>query len=247
MLYSIKIRASKDGNHVSGSERIVKKEYLKKVLNELVDKTYIKDPELINIKIEEIKIKPLIVKKTLEIKEHQFKNVEESKRFAVDIIHTATRIKKDKIYELINTVHLGSSPDGSNMRGAMIVNELGERIELDKFRGVRTTTVDFIDRDRILKRLKDIGLTNRTADALCISTKNMLYKDMTAEYCISDEADYTVGYVSVKGEYHRLNPAKEYGNPKGGRIYFVRNNIDIYDFYKFLQETPVLIEDVVVD
>jgi len=37
---------------------------------------------------------------------------------------------------------------------------------------------------------------------------------------------------------------KEYSNPKGGRIYFVKDDTDIEELYKYLQEESFLIKEV---
>jgi 6-carboxyhexanoate-CoA ligase len=77
-----------------------------------------------------------------------------------------------------------------------------------------------------------------------LSTKNLNHPNIIAEYCISDQPDYTTGYVAVNNTYYRINPLKEYSNPKGGRIYFVKDDADIEELYKYLQEESFLIKEV---
>ncbi len=243
-LYSIKARASFKGKHLSGAERIVKESEIETVLEEIYKKVRRKNPDSINIKVENIKEEPFLVDKTLPLKNLSFSNYMEANEKAVEILHIETGISKNILWKLIEEVHTGAAPNKENMRGAMIVNQRGERIELDRYRGIRTTTVDFLDRKKVLEKLLKNGYTERTLDALALTTKNLIYPDMIAEYCISDEADYTVGYVSTKNFYYRFSPLKEKGNTKGGRIYFVKNSIDIQKFYNFLQKKPVLIRDV---
>ncbi len=244
MLVSLKIRASFRGKHVSGSERIVPFSVVNKAIDKLCNKTKNKNVDYISFKVKPIKEKPILVEKTLKIERIEFRTYEEANQKAVELLSSITGIKKEKLKELINLVHTGASPDRENMRGAMIVNQNCERIEIDRYRGVRTVNVDYIHRRSVLRKLLEKGLTERTLDALALTTKNMLYPYMIAEYCISDEPDYTTGYISTKDTYYRFTPLKEKGNPKGGRIYFVKNNIDINDFYRFLQEKPVLIKDI---
>ncbi|NPA12927.1 MAG: 6-carboxyhexanoate--CoA ligase [Aquificae bacterium] len=241
-LYSIKMRASLKGKHISGAERIVPEEQVLSTPPTLLKRLKGKRFDNISIKVEALETEPITIPKALKIKEHIFNSPEEGNKRAVEIIHRATGIPHHKIYQIIQTVHRGASPDGSNMRGAMIVNQQGERIEADRYKGVRTTLIDFVDRQSIEEKLIKQGYTNRTADALALATKNLHYPDILAEYCISDEPDYTIGYVAVKGVYHRLNPLKKEGNPKGGRIYFVKDGADINKLVKFLTETPVLVE-----
>ena len=243
-LYSIKARASLKGKHLSGAERIVKESQIEEVLEELYKRVRRKNPDSVSIKIEKIEEEPILVEKTLKIKNLSFSDYKEANEKAVEILYLETGISKDKLWDLINQVHKGASPNGENMRGAMIVNEKGERIELDSYRGIRTTTVDFTDRKNVLRKLLEKGYTERTLDALALTTKNLLYPDVIAEYCISDEPDYIVGYVSTKDFYYRFSPLKAKGNSKGGRIYFVKNSVNIHKLYNFLQKKPVLIKDV---
>ncbi len=243
-LFSIKARSSKDNLHISGGERIVRKEEIEDVSLELLKKVNRNSPDFISLKIEEIKEKPIVIEQTLPIEEYKFKNHYEANEFALKILQKETGIDLNRLKELINLVHNGASPDGNNMRGAMIVNQNGERIEIDKYRGVRTTYVDFFDRKKALAKLLQSGFTERTADAILIATKNLYYKDFIAEYCISDEPDYITGYIAVKNKYIRITPLKKLENNKGGRIFFVRNNINLKDFYNYLEKTPVLIKEI---
>ena len=245
-LYSIKVRASRKGKHLSGSERIVREKELEIKAEELFKRSCKKNPDFISVKIEPIQEKPLVVEKTIPIIDFKFKSVEEANKKAVDILFKETGIDKERLKELIEIIHSGAAPDRDNMRGAMIVNQNGERIELDQYRGVRTTTVDFLDRDTVVKKAISKGYTERTVDAVALVTKNMFHPDIIAEYCISDEPDYTTGYVANKKNYYRLFPLKEKGNPKGGRIYFVKNTTKIEDLYKFLQKKPVIIKDILL-
>ncbi len=246
MLFSVKIRASKKGAHLSGAERIVEEKNLNNVIDQLYKRVKRKKPDAVNLKIKKLTEKPFVVPFTLKIKELRFSSYKEANTKAVQMLHNITGINIHKIKELINLIHTGASPDRNNMRGAMIVNQKGERIELDPYRGIRTTTVDFVDREKTLKYLLEKGFTERTLDALALTTKNMLHPDIIAEYCISDETDYTTGYISDKNTYYRFLPLKEKGNPKGGRIYFVKNSTNLEQLYKFLQEKPVLIKNVKV-
>lgn len=241
-LFSIKVRASKDGKHVSGSERIVPYRKIDETILHLCKRGEKKEPDQIVFKIQEIKEEITFIEKPLKIVELRFNSFQEANKKAVEILEKETGIPRKRIIELIELVHKGASPDGENMRGAMIVNQTGKRIELDSYRGIRTSYVDFLDRERAVEEAKKAGFTERTVDALALTTKNMFYKDMIAEYCISDEPDYTTGYVSTKDTYFRFIPLKERNNNKGGRIYFVKNKTDIQDFYRFLQKKPVIIK-----
>ncbi|NPA57723.1 MAG: 6-carboxyhexanoate--CoA ligase [Aquificae bacterium] len=243
-LFSIKARASAKGKHLSGAERIVPEDRLETTLEGIYRKVSRKGFDLINIKVELLEEEPLTVEKSLPIREFRFDSVEKANEKAVEIIKKATGLDGERINRLIEKIHTGASPDGGNMRGAMIVDQTGNRIELDAVRGVRTSAVDFVDREGVVEKLLKEGFTERTADALCIATKNLLSPYILAEYCISDEEDYTTGYVATTEGYYRFLPLKEKGNKHGGRIYFVKERTDLKELYRFLEKKPVLIKDV---
>ncbi len=238
--YSIKMRATLSGRHISGAERIVSKENVQSVISILSSRP--SDYDFMNIKVEKIH-QINFIEKSLKIKTLNTDNYNQANEVAV-IILEKNGIKKEISEKYINLVHGGASPDGGNMRGAMIVNLSGERLERDKSRGIRTTNVDFEDREKISHILKEKGYTERTVDALALATKNLNYPDIVAEYCISDQPDYTTGYVAVKGVYYRIPFLKKYGNPKGGRIYFVKDNTDLDKLYEYLQNKSFLIKNL---
>ncbi len=245
--FSIKMRASKNGKHLSGAERIIKKEGIEKTINDLYKRGFLKNPDELSIKVEKITSRIVKIPKTLKVQNLNFENYNLANKKAVNLIAETTGINKEIVKYYVNLIHTGASPDKENMRGAMIVDTEGNRIELDRNRGIRTVFVDFENRKAVLKKLFNKNYTERTADAVALTTKNLYYPDMIAEYCISDEPDYTTGYVSVKGIYYRFIPLKKEGNPKGGRIYFVKKEINLNDFYNYLQKIPVLIKDVDVE
>ena len=243
-LFSIKARSSRKDIHISGAERIVNSKELEKTVLNILKKVNRENADFISIKIKRLNRKPILLKKSLCIKELKFNDFKDANNFAINYLSEITGIKKERLSYLINLIHSGASPNGENMRGAIIVNQRGERLELDKYRGVRTTTVDFINREDISKKLLDLGFTERTLDALALSTKNLYNQNILAEYCVSDDMDYITGYVATKEEYIRIFPLKEKGNRKGGRIYFVKNDTDINELYNYLENYPILIEDV---
>ncbi|RUM58426.1 MAG: 6-carboxyhexanoate--CoA ligase [Persephonella sp.] len=245
-LFSIKARSSKEGLHISGAERIVEENKIDETVLKILKKVRRNEADFISIKIEKLKLKPIVVEKTLCIEDIKFNDYKEANRYVLNILKDITGIDKRDLKHLIDLIHNGASPNGENMRGAMIVNQKGERIELNKYRGIRTRNIDFIGRENILKKLQKLGYTERTLDALAISTKNLLNENIIAEYCISDEDNYTTGYLAIKNKYLRITPLKRMGNKFGGRIYFVKNETDIYKLYDYLENCPILIKDVCV-
>lgn len=240
-LYSIKMRASRQGVHVSGGERIATGSGIRHVVQELLDRP--SDFDFMNIKIQKIQNLKYI-EKTLDIRMFSFQDHVQANRFAAELISSHTGIDLQVVQGYIQMVHAGAGEDGNVMRGAMLVDTAGARRESDTNRGVRTTCVDFEDRERVLQKLLPAGFTHRTADALAIATKNLHSNDILAEYCVSDDPSYLFGYVALKGTYIRIFPVKERGNPKGGRIYFIRSDTDIDRLYRYLEEECVIIRDI---
>jgi 6-carboxyhexanoate--CoA ligase len=64
------------------------------------------------------------------------------------------------------------------------------------------------------------------------------------ELCISDDPNYTTGYVATRTHgYIRLPRIKKRGVPFGGRAFFITGG-EVKDLIKYLQITPVLISDI---
>ncbi len=243
--FSIKMRSSLEEKHVSGHERIVKDSEIESTLLELYKRGSRKDFDLLNIKLQKITQPIKYLERTLKIENLNFNDYKEANEFAMELICKKTFIPKNVLNNIIYLVHSGCGI-GKNMRGAMVVNQQGKRLEKDKEKGIRTSMVDFVNRNKVLEILKEKGFTERTLDALALSTKNLSFEGMLAEYCISDEPDYITGYVAVDGIYYRITPLKKEGNFFGGRIYFVKNDVDIDTLYYYLKNEPVLIKDIQV-
>ncbi len=135
------------------------------------------------------------------------------------------------------------------MRGAaLVLSESGKRKEQDKERGVRASRLG-ISRyaDRILSRnLKEHGINNTTVkEAIILASKVVACEKVLAEFCISDDPQYTTGYVaSKKYGYVRIPHIKKKGEKTGGRVFFIEEGADIDSVTGFLEKTPVIINSV---
>jgi len=212
-MYSIKMRASKNGRHISGAETIVGREKIEEYAIKFIRRAFSHEngvPDFINIKIEEIK-EDIKYIDHLPIKTVECKSKEEAREVAKDILRKEG-IKEEVIEEAFKIV------DKGGMRGASILNLEGHRLEPDRERGVRVKCISTSEelRERILK--ENLG-TERTVDAIAIATK-VIDLGVIAELCISDNISYTTGYVATKKGYFRITNLKEKGEP-GGRVFFV--------------------------
>ena len=212
-MYSIKMRASKDGRHISGAETIVEKEKVEEYVIKFLRRAFSHEngvPDFVNIKVEEIRegIKYI---DHLPIKTIECKSKEEAREVAKDLLRKEG-MREDIIEKAFRIV------DKGGMRGASILNLEGYRLEPDKERGVRVKCISTSEelREKILR--ENLG-TERTVDAIAIATK-VIDLGVIAELCISDNPSYTTGYVATKRGYLRITNLKGRGEP-GGRVFFV--------------------------
>ncbi|EHP89651.1 6-carboxyhexanoate--CoA ligase [Methanotorris formicicus] len=233
-MYGIKMRASKNGKHISGAERIVDKEEIENVARELIRRALMHEngtPDFINLKIEEIKEEIKYINH-LPIKTIECKNKEEAREKAREIL------KNEGIpNELID--YAFKIIDKGGMRGAAILNLRGERLEPDKERGIRVKNIDTTKelKENILK--EKLG-TERTVDAIAIASK-VIHLGIIAELCTSDNKSYTTGYVATKKGYFRITNLKEKGE-NGGRVFFVKDDVNIDDLINKLENKPFIIK-----
>jgi len=215
-LYSVRMRAEREGRHLSGAERIVSEEELPRVLAQLSKRP--KDFQLMHITVEEVKE----VRRApfpLKVSSYAFRSVEEARAFAVERL-VEEGVKREVALKAVRLLAEGPA-QGKVMRGAVLMDFLtGERLEEDFLRGVRTVRFDWSDREKARRLILKAGGTERTVDALALASKNLLC-GVLAELCWSDDPNYLTGYAAGrKGGYARITPLKEKGDPKGGRVYF---------------------------
>ena len=122
-----------------------------------------------------------------------------------------------------------------SMRGAMLVDAItGARLDTGD-RGVRVSHMDSFDSHAL-------GDNEHMREALVLASKVQSADGIVGELCWSDDPDYTVGYVACNGVYHRIPNMKELGSNIGGRVFFVRSNIDSESVIEYLERAPVLVQ-----
>jgi 6-carboxyhexanoate--CoA ligase len=135
------------------------------------------------------------------------------------------------------------------MRGAAIITaESGLRLEPDRERGVRASRLGISK--SALKRL-GAGLsrcginTEIVREAVILASKVAASREIIAELCMSDDPDYTTGYVSSQRfGYVRIPNIKFVANRSGGRAFFIREATDIEKIINYLERTPVIIDRI---
>ncbi len=89
---------------------------------------------------------------------------------------------------------------------------------------------------------ESLGDNEHMREALVLASKVQSAEGIVGELCWSDDPDYTVGYVACNGIYHRIPKMKELGSHIGGRVFFVRSEIDRESVIEYLEKAPVLVQ-----
>ena len=238
-LYSVRMRAAqggpheKGGHHISGAERIVKLEEVGVIAQVLADRALHHSKgtaDFINITVDLIPSNEITYIDCLEVEEHRAHTIAAAHQLANKLLQGS------EITEMAvqNAIALLKGLD-SSMRGAMLVDATtGKRIDAGN-RGVRVSHMDSFDSEAL-------GDNDHMREALVLASKVQSGEGIVGELCWSDDPDYTVGYVACNGIYHRLPNMKELGSAIGGRVFFVRSDIDRDSVIEYLEKVPVLVQ-----
>jgi 6-carboxyhexanoate--CoA ligase len=250
-LLSIRMRASKalqkapnGRQHISGAEGLyeapdihkVVKSYIERAINHPKGK-----PDKVIITIEDMKERPKAIS-ALPVATIHCRTPREGKK-ALTALLQSTGISKRAVDIALGLIKKGV------MRGAAIVAaETGKRLEPDRERGIRVSRLGI---SKQASRLLSAGLsrqginTDTVKEALVLASKVISHKDILAELCISDDPDYTTGYVASKRfGYIRISHIKRKGSAEGGRAFFVREGADINAIMDYLEKAPVSISKI---
>ena len=238
-LYSVRMRAAqggpheKGGHHISGAERIVKLEEVGAIAQSLADRALHHSKgtaDFINITVDVIPSHKITYIDCLQVKEHSTNTIAEAHQLAIELLQ-GTHITEGAIE---NAMTLLKELD-SSMRGAMLVDATtGKRID-EGNRGVRVSHMDSFDSE-------SLGENDHMREALVLASKVQSAEGIVGELCWSDDPDYTVGYVACNGVYHRIPNMKKLGSHIGGRVFFVRSDIDRDSVIEYLEKVPVLVQ-----
>ena len=238
-LYSVRMRAAqggpheKGGHHISGAERIVKLEEVGAIAQLLADRALHHSKgtaDFINITIDLIPPEKIRYIDCLKVEEHKTSSISESHQLATELLQ-GPNISETAVLKAISLL---KSLDKS-MRGAMLVDTItGDRLDIGD-RGVRVSHMDSFDSE-------SLGENEHMREALVLASKVQSAEGIVGELCWSDDPDYTVGYVACNGIYHRIPKMKELGSHIGGRVFFVRSEIDRESVIEYLEKAPVLVQ-----
>lgn len=234
-LMSVKMRASRRGEHVSGAERIVPAAQVPATVAALSSRALAHskgEPDFISVKVEE----PggILELDALPVATETVRTAEEGMATAASLLARAGFGRVGEIMSLFR--------EAGPMRGAMLVDaDTLERLEPDRERGVRATRMDAAGSDAASASGK-----NHFAEAVVLATKVANAPGIIGEICVSDDPDYVTGYVATKEiGYRRITVMKEAGDPFGGRIFLYRGPRDqVADAIRFLEKQSVVVRNV---
>jgi len=256
-MFSIRMRASKRMGtrgkglgpnqkqkeiHISGAEGIFEEAELTKVCNEYIHRALTHSrgrPDEIVITIEKIKQKPKKIS-LLPVTTLKCSSPEEARKLITLRLEPLGISKK----ALINGFAVLNSR--KTMRGAsLILAKSGKRIEPDRERGIRASRIG-IDKSaekNLSERLSREKINTLTVkEALALASKVASGPDVIAEICISDDPDYTTGYVASREfGYMRIPNIKKKKKMHGGRVFFVSESADISGLISYLERKPAII------
>ncbi|RUQ13970.1 6-carboxyhexanoate--CoA ligase [Corynebacterium genitalium] len=232
-LFSVKMRSSADGTHISGAERIVEKYEVPDVCAAMSKRamTHGKgQPDAITVTVTAIDREVERIP-ALPIAEARCADTAEARDIVINALAPLTPHAAEA-WNLLTTVR--------DMRGAILFHApTGARLEPDHARGVRVTSMDAAIATG--ERPEAHSGKTRVTDALVLASKVAHHPAVLAEVCISDDSDYTTGYVaSKKLGYLRVPNIKPDGSPVGGRL-FVVDTDEPADLITYLEHTPVLV------
>ncbi len=249
-LYSIRMRASLEGKHCCGAERIVERDAIEQVVQELTTRALQRGcaPDHVTVHVDSLANLEIRTCKSLDVTAVDCSDVTGSRTTAVEILKWCGVSDSAAAYA-VECLREGPSPTGSVMRGAVLMDaRTGDRYEENRERGVRASRFDWSGEalKEIRRILERAGLAHfRTREALALATKIANAPGGVAELCWSDDSDYTAGYVaSQKTGYVRFPALKDRGDPKGGRIIFLKGRADLGACIEYLQSKPLLITQV---
>ena len=251
-LNSLRMRAERDGRHISGAERLLALAELESAAIEMVQRA-LRHPrgaaQEISFHVEAIPAGSIKTGKLLNLSNNQVDSWQQGRRLAIRLL-AKEGIPEAIAEHSIEILAAGAAPSGLSMRGAMLVDaDTGERLEADQSRGVRASRMDLTAgcRQELCRLLASVNLNNsHVVEALALATKVCSAPGVVAELCWSDDPDYLAGYVASRTlGYQRISHMKPAGEERGGRAFFVRRSKDqLPELVTWLEKTPLLIDRI---
>jgi len=227
-LYSVRMRATCHGQHLTGAERIVPEANVSEVTSALTARAMNSSngvPEQIHCSVDKIDPVSVRYRRLPDVSTYLVDDWQAGRHAAISLL-TNVGVQENIATRAVALLANGAGPEGRVMRGAVIMDaKSGDRLEADHARGVRASRMDLSPecRPALEAELISSGLDHhRVLEALVLAGKVLNAPGMIAELCWSDAPDYTTGYVAdPQGGYQRISDMKLPGDSRGGRVFFV--------------------------
>jgi 6-carboxyhexanoate--CoA ligase len=228
--------------HISGAEGIYEKSEIQKICEEYIKRALTHSrgkPDEIVITIEKIRQKPKTIL-LLPVITLACNSPEKAKKIITQKLESLDISKKaiDNGFAVLNSK--------KTMHGAsLILLKSGARVEPDRERGVRVSRmgIEKSTEKNLSEKLSKVMINTTTVkEALVLASKAASWPDVVAEVCISDDPDYTIGYIASKElGYLRIPNIKKVNEIHGGRVFFIRETADVAGLISYLERKPAVI------
>jgi 6-carboxyhexanoate--CoA ligase len=249
---SLRMRAERNGDHISGAERLLAAEELTAAAVAMLQRA-LQHPrgrvDRISIRVEEIPAEDIRAGSLPDLYNNEVQTWRQGRDLAREILRSSG-VSRRAIEAAISALAGGAAPSGKSMRGAMLVDaDTGQRLESDQARGVRASRMDLTAaaRRQLCSALEGFGLNKpQVVEALTLAAKVLSAPGVVAELCWSDDPGYLAGYVAGQQiGYQRINLLKPAGEERGGRAFFVNCSMTrLPTLVKWLERQPLLIERI---
>lgn len=251
-LYSIRMRAARGGQHISGAERLTGPEGIEELAAALVRRALEHEkgrPDTLHLAVDAVAPEALRTGRLPDLRTLRVTDFRQGRAAARQLLIEAG-VSPEAVSCAMGPLAAGAATGGGSMRGAMLVDAAsGERLEADSDRGVRASRMDLSPEAEaeLRHRLARQGLDNpHVREALVLAGKVLAAPGLVAELCWSDDPGYVAGYVAAPQlGYVRLTRLKPAGEERGGRAFFVRRpECDLQQLIAFLEEVPMLFTEI---
>lgn len=252
ILYSLRMHATRGGNHLSGAERLAAEEDLEALAASLVRRALGHSKgtaDAIRLSVEALASAEVRTGRLPDLRTVRVADWRRGREAALHYLAEAG-VSPLAARRAMEALGEGAAPGGVSMRGAMLVDaQSGARLEADRARGVRVSRMDLSPgaRAELREGLRALGIDNdHVREALVLAAKVLQAPGIVAELCWSDDPDYAAGYVAAPAAgYVRITELKPSGEERGGRAFFLNSEAcDLAAAIAFLERTPFLADTV---
>ena len=217
ILFSLKMRAAAGNRHISGAEKLLPEAAVGAFAGALLERALHHangKPDFINLKLESVAPEEVLELQALPVRTVEVPDAAAGRLEMLKLLRSCGIARAEEIVELLYRT--------CAMRGAILLDaDTLTRLEPDHERGVRATYMD--DAASAVRGAN--SCKDHYAEAIVLATKVANAPGIVAELCISDDPDYTTGYIASRElGYVRITKLKPAGSPNGGRIFLYRGD-----------------------